>query len=187
MPAFTHKGCQLTNEEVSHTQRTSNNVPEGVWLLSQTLPNNMVKKNNKILQIYVCYGNEVLLIHNTPELMVHTSTGLWPRRLEFVSCGKPKVNIDLFQFTSECLRRGWSGCWGLKNHVPQKYSLPHHHLSSTSFQTTIQPHFDWLPCSTVGWSGGTQWRSYLEGTVHQLGANRLTHLHNAPLWDGPED
>ena len=35
----------------------------------------------------------------------------------------------------------------------------------------------------TGHNGGRIW----ERTVHQPDANRLTHLHNAPPWDGPED
>ena len=44
----------------------------------------------------------------------------------------------------------------------------------------------WRPAvlsGPVGHNGGRIWK----GTVHQLDANRLTHLHNLPLWDGPED
>lgn len=86
---------------------------------------------------------------------------------------------SFFKDRSICLFKGLK-----KSHVTSVQSAP---KLSVIQLFLIQPLSDRLPCRTASLPGGTQWRSYLEGTVHQLDANRLTHLHNAPLWDGPED
>lgn len=56
-------------------------------------------------------------------------------------------------------------------------------FSISHIQHHTKPQFDQLSLRALGRSSGTLWRSYLEGTVHQLDANRLTHLHKAPYWD----
>lgn len=60
MPAFTRKGCQLTNEEVTHTLCIAHAWIHVEWairclkvykILSQTLPINLVPKMYKMLKI----------------------------------------------------------------------------------------------------------------------------------------